>query len=75
MHTTGKKFKVTYQPEEELRQRITPNPPSALTNFVPQVSLALIQGRFAFDSNLDVDVKPTGVKEFLQTWWGEEKEQ
>lgn len=70
----GKKFDVTYVSVDELKARYNPNPPSPYGNILDQVSIEVVRGRFTFhELNLNKllpQVKPIGIEEFLQKWWG-----
>ena len=71
---TGKKFDVTYRSVETLEALLDPNPASPYTNLVLQCELEIARGRWAFEdltlNKLLPEVKPMGIKEFLETWWG-----
>ena len=71
----GKKFKVTYHSIEDLEARLNSDPPpDLLTRIFTSSMLEVARGRFDLkDLNINKllpDVKPVGIEEFLQTWWG-----
>ena len=74
MSFTGKKFDVTYRSVETLEALIDPNPSSPFANLVLITELEIVKGRWDFtDLNLNKllpQVKPVGIKDFLEKWWG-----
>ena len=73
----GTKFDVTYLSQSDLEARLVPNPPNAMANIFTECMLEVTRGRFDFkDLNLNAlfpDIKPMGLEEFLQKWWGSDK--
>lgn len=74
----GVKFDVSYISVAELKAQIDPNPTSPFPNFLKQVMIEVVRGRFAFQelnlNRLIPQVKPMGIEEFLQKWWGSKAE-
>lgn len=67
---TGDKVQVTYQSKEELQRSIDASE-NVAEKFLLQWKLSLAKGEGCAELNLQdkVDVKMTGLKEFLQKWW------
>ncbi|KAJ7755110.1 hypothetical protein B0H16DRAFT_1417832 [Mycena metata] len=67
----GKRFEVVYKSAPEYTKDLVPNPPSVYVNTMTQFSLALLDGRFAFEPNFEgVSHQFVQPAEFLQKWWG-----
>lgn len=69
----GTKFDVTYRPKEQLEALLDPHPANAFVNLFEVYDLEFIKGRFDFKdltlSKLLPQVKPMGMKEYLETVW------
>jgi len=64
-----------YKTGDELTKDLVPDPPSMYVNMATRLSLALLEGRFSFDSNFDsVSHKFVQPAEFIQKWWGKVEE-
>ncbi|KAJ3778177.1 hypothetical protein FB446DRAFT_714579 [Lentinula raphanica] len=70
----GTNFTVKYNTREELVARMSPAPEQAMANFFTESFIAVLDGGFdikdPMNLNRFVDVKPMGVREFLEKWWG-----
>ena len=71
----GKRFEVTYTPVEKIREQMVPEASSPLVHFYQQTLVSMLETeRVAFtDANLNrlcSHVKPVGIQEFLEMWWG-----
>ena len=67
---------MTYTSVEDLKKQMVPEDPSTpFANFYPQTLVAVVESpdRVAYkDANLNSlcpQVKPVGIREFLETWW------
>uniref|UniRef100_A0A0W0G9U0 NmrA-like domain-containing protein n=1 Tax=Moniliophthora roreri TaxID=221103 RepID=A0A0W0G9U0_MONRR len=70
--TTGKKFDVKYNTEEDILARMDPNPTGPMGNFYMEVYLGMVRGECEQGTTLNklTDVKPTSVETYLRKWWG-----
>ena len=71
---TGKKFEITYRSVETLEALLGPNPPLTFANIFLQSEIEIAKGRWNFGdltlNKLLPQVKPVGIKDFLEKWWG-----
>lgn len=71
---SGRKFDVTYIPEDIYRAEMNPHPTHVRENFYRETMLEIAKGeRTTFETNLNTllpEVKPMGLEEFLTIWWG-----
>ncbi|KXN91558.1 Pinoresinol reductase 1 [Leucoagaricus sp. SymC.cos] len=66
----GKPFTVTYKSEQDLKGSIVKNPPSPMVNMATNLSLALLDGRFSFDTSpVNVNMTFVNPEAFLEKWW------
>lgn len=70
----GTKFDVKYNSREDILARMSSAPEKFMENFFMEGYLATIDGDSDAirPNNLNklVDVKPMGVREYLEKWWG-----
>ncbi|KAF8536169.1 hypothetical protein BDD12DRAFT_918442 [Trichophaea hybrida] len=71
---TGRKVEVMYRSRDEL-ERMVEEEGDEGRRFYLQAMLSVAKGEAEVEMRLNelVDVKTTGVREFLEMWWGEEK--
>ncbi|KAJ7507094.1 hypothetical protein B0H11DRAFT_1970223 [Mycena galericulata] len=66
----GQSFEVVYKDRDQLTKELVPNPPSQYVNLTNQLSLAILDGRFTFESNFDCgDFEFTQPASFMEKWW------
>ncbi|KAI8818012.1 NAD-P-binding protein [Fimicolochytrium jonesii] len=75
----GVKFERDYRSKEVLEREVEEAREDVMKRFYAQVALALVVNgeQFAFETNLNglfPEIRPTGVEEFVRTWWGKKSE-
>ncbi|KAJ7454044.1 hypothetical protein B0H11DRAFT_2325611, partial [Mycena galericulata] len=66
----GESFEVVYKDRVQLTKELVPNPPSQYVNLTNQLRLAILDGRFTFESNFDCgDFEFTQPASFMEKWW------
>ncbi|KAJ7025190.1 hypothetical protein C8F04DRAFT_968127 [Mycena alexandri] len=69
----GKRFEVVYKTVDEYKKDLVSNPPFIYVNMATELSLALLDGRFSFDTNFaGVSHQFVQPSDFVQKWWGSE---
>ncbi|KAJ4479950.1 hypothetical protein J3R30DRAFT_3288467 [Lentinula aciculospora] len=70
----GTKFKVNYTSRENLVANLDPSPEKIMMNFFVEFLIAIVDGdcdvKRPINLNKLVDVKPVGVRQYLEQWWG-----
>ncbi|KAJ4488089.1 hypothetical protein J3R30DRAFT_3433169 [Lentinula aciculospora] len=69
----GTKFDVKYSSREDIVAKMNPSPENIMTNFFTEGLLAIVDGddiENPMNLNKLVDVKPMGVRQYLEQWWG-----
>ncbi|KIM97122.1 hypothetical protein OIDMADRAFT_147692 [Oidiodendron maius Zn] len=61
----GKAFQVNYLPSEDLKRGYEDN----AAGFVRQLDIAILQGKFDVQPNIEDLPKPMLMEEFLRKWW------
>ncbi|KAJ7206081.1 hypothetical protein GGX14DRAFT_458255 [Mycena pura] len=68
----GKPFTIAYKNREQLTNELVTDPPSIYVNLTTQLSLALLDKRFTFDSDPDFDgdgFQFTQPRVLMEKWW------